>query len=204
MKNTARIMVIIFVLICLSGYALAAQSSKLGGQPTMFKVGENTGYFMWQDKEGLHLRTTSETRHVFSGVIRTNGRFENVFGKMTEPDDYARVNEERDEINFKFTTAGGEAGLDLSLKGGTYIKFDLSMDGEGADPANIFVGRDGWHPGDYKFTLRNDGAKKSDNKDRTVIIVDGGFWWGWTFPHHPHRHPGPGPNPDEPGYGWPW
>lgn len=202
MKYVARMMVIAFVLICLSGYALAAQSPKLDGQPTMFNPGKSTGYFMWQDNEGLHLRTTSETKHVFSGVIRTNGRFENVFGKMTETDDYARVNRNRNEISFTFTTAGGEAGVDLALNGGTYIKFDLAMDGEGADPVSIFIGRDGWHPGDYKFTLRNDGDKNSDNNDRTIIIVDGGFWWGWTFPHHPYRHPGPGPKPAEPGRGW--
>lgn len=206
MKNTARMMVIVFILICFSGYALAAQS-KLDGQPTMFNLGESTGYFMWQDKEGLHLRTTSEAKHVFSGVIRTNGKFEDVFGKMAETDDYVHVNRGRDEISFKFTTAGGEAGFDLSLNGGTYIKFDLSMDGEGIDPSNVFIGRDGWHPADYKFTLRNDSDKNSDRNDRTVIIVDGGFWWGWTSPHpHRHLHPGPGPyrGAYEPSRGWLW
>jgi len=198
MKRTVRFMLVLLALVCFSGYAFAAYSLKLDGRPDEFKPGKSLGYFMWQDKDGLHLRTTtSGTEHVFSGVIRTNGRFEDVFGKMTGKDDYSRVNRGRDEITFTFTTVGGEAGIDLAINGGTYVKFDLSMDGDNADPATIFIGRDGWHPGDYKFTLRHDDDQERDNDDRTIVIVDEGFWWGWNSPHI-HRHPGPGREPDGP------
>lgn len=188
MKNTARLMLMVFVLICFSGPALAAHSPNLDGPPAAFIAGETTGYFMWQDKEGLHLRTTtSGANHVFTGVIRTNGKFGDILGKTVGTDDYVRIDRSRSEINFRFNIAGGDAGIDLSVKGGTCITFALSMDGEGVDPANIVIGRDGWQPADSKFTLRNDSDKACDHDDRAVLIIESGFWWEWAWPQ-PHRH----------------
>lgn len=195
MKTTATIMILVFALLCFAGSALAAESLKFSGQPTMFSPGKSTGYFIWQDSDGLHFRSTSDQKHVFSGVIQTNGHFENVFTKLTEKDDYVHVNHARDEVNFTFTTAANEAGIDMSFKGGTYIKFDLSMDGEKVNPFDIFIGSEGWHPVDYKFTLRHKEDHQCDHDDdHTTIIIDGGFWWDWT-PHHFHPGLGPAPNP---------
>lgn len=204
MKSIMKLVLSVLMLICFSGSAFAAYSLKLDGQPDELVPGESLGYFMWQDKDGLHLRTTAPgTVHTFSGVIRTNGRFGDITGKLTGPDDYFRINQDRSEITFTITTEKGEPGLDLSLNGGTYVKFDLSIDGAPADPQAIYIGRQGWHPSSHSFTLSHAGNKETDSHDRTIIIVDGGFWWGWSFPHS-NRHPAPGPYPLKERHGYPY
>ncbi|HEY3423836.1 MAG TPA: hypothetical protein VGL27_03500 [Negativicutes bacterium] len=189
MKRKIGLIFVLLTLFCFQSYTFASYSPRVEGQPNAWKPGNSTGYFMWQDKEGLHLRTTTAgTEHIFSGTIRTNGRFEDVFGKMSGSDDYSRVNGDRDKITFQFTNVGGEAGIDFAVKDGKYIKFDLSMDGDKSDPANIFIGSDEWHPGSCQFTIRQDGEQEKDSSDRTIIIVDDDFWWGWNFPNHDGGH----------------
>lgn len=189
MNRKIGLVLILLTLFCVNSYAFASYSPKIEGKPIVFNPGNSLGYFMWQDKDGFHLRTTTlGTEHVFSGTIHTNGRFENVFGKTSGAADYSHVNEDWDKITFKFTNLGGESGIDLFLKGGTYVTFDLFMDDDHINPENIFIGSDGWHPGSFKFTLKHDG---DNDKDNTIFIIDKGFWWGWGPPHGYWRH-GPG------------
>ena len=177
-----RIMAPILVLLTILGfasYAFAASSSTLDGRPTAFNPGGSTGYFIWQDKEGFHLRTTTPgVKHVFSGTINTDGVFVDTFGKSAGIDDSFQVSGDRDKITFQFTNAGDTSGIDLHVKDGTYVTFNLSMDGDRIDLGNIFVGEDGWHPGSNKFTLRHD-RDLAKYDDRTVIIVGGPYWWSY-------------------------
>jgi hypothetical protein len=189
MKRKIGLVLLLLTLFWVHSYAFASYSTNFEGKPKLFNPGNSLGYFMWQDKDGFHLRTTSSgMEHVFSGTIHTNGRFENIFGKTSETNDYSRVNEEWDKITFKFTNSGRESGIDLSLKGGTYITFDLFMDDNPMNPENIFIGSDGWHPGSFKFTLQHDGSK---NRDNTIFIINDDLWWGWGPPHGYLGH-GPG------------
>jgi hypothetical protein len=179
--------------VCFSGYVLAA--AILDGRPAAFRSGESTGYFLWQDKDGLHIRAASNgTQHSFSGNIRTDGEFRDVFSQTGGTGDYCRVSDDREKIAFWFTAAGNQAGIDLRVRGGTYITFKLSMDGEDAAAANIFVGKDGWHPDGNKFTLQYPLDRDFDDRGRTVIIVPDPFWWGHDGPWHGPWH-GPGPRP---------
>jgi hypothetical protein len=193
MKRGMSFIIVLLTMLCLTGYAFASDSSRLNGKPDAFDPGHSNGYFIWQDGKGLHLRaTTAGPEHVFSGTISTDGTFEDVFGKSQGADDGFHVNGDRDKITFKFTTSGREDGIDLHVSAGSYVGFKLSMDGEDIDPASIFIGSDGWHPGSYKFTLRHDGDPEKYKDDRTVIIVDGFYWWdfpgywgpGWYGPRY--------------------
>lgn len=198
-----RFMICLLVLVSatLASESVSASSytARLDGRPAAFEQGGRTGYYIWQDGEGLHLRTAAPgIKHVFSGTIRTDGTFEDTYGKSAGADDAFRINGDRDRITFQFTNIGDSAGIDLHVQEGTYVTFDLSMDGYEVDPAAIFIGEDGWHPGDHKFTLRHDGAPEKYIADRTVIIVGGPPWWHFSaywgprwhghWHHRPHGH----------------
>lgn len=191
MKRNFAILWAAVILFCFAGYANAA-SVNFEGRPSQLDAGKSSGYFIWQDKEGLHIRArAAEDQHTFSGEIRTDGAFEGVFGKMNGKDDYVKVDNDRDKIRFQFTTLTEETGIDLYVNRGTYVKFNLSLDGDPMNPGNIFIGSENWHPESYKFTIMHDEDKRTGNDDQTVIIIDGGFWWHWGPPHGP----GPGPGP---------
>jgi hypothetical protein len=57
------------------------------------------------------------------------------------------------------------------------VKFSLSLDGESIDSEQIFIGKDGWHPARYEFTLRQDGEHLKYADGEKVVIIGGGFWW---------------------------
>lgn len=177
----------LLIVLCFASYAFAAQLPRLDGKPAAFKPGNSQGYFIWQDKEGLHVRTTtSERNHVFSGTIRTDGLFEDVFGKN---DDYFYVSDKRNKITFQFTDVGGSSGIDLYLKDGTYVTFVLSVDGDESNTNDIFIGEDGWHPASYKFTIRRDEDVDQHSDERTVVIVGRpGIDWELGAGPWPHLH----------------
>ncbi|MBP2643501.1 MAG: hypothetical protein H6Q67_1388 [Firmicutes bacterium] len=187
------LVIVLLVIICFTSYALASYSPRLSGKPEAYHPGSCLGYFIWQDNDGLHLRTASpETKHVFSGSVRTNGIFEDTFEKSPRDGDSFHVNEGRDKITFQFTNIGDTAGIDLHVTDGTYVTFNLSMDGDPIDPDLIFIGGDGWHPGTHKFTFRHDGDPQNYSDDQSIIIIGGPSWWWYDW--NPIFDPGPGPN----------
>jgi len=181
MKKGIALVSLLFTLFCATNYAFASFSSRLDGKPDKFMLHSRTGYFIWQDEKGLHIRTTSSgERHVFTGTIRTDGVFEDTYESSRAGDDFFRINGDRDKITYRFTNAGNRSGIDIYVNGGTYVAFNLSMDGEAIDPDRIFIGGDGWHPGSHKFMLRHDADPDRYSYDRTVIIVGRPYWW-WHF-----------------------
>jgi hypothetical protein len=154
MKKLAAALVVLSILIACSGYALA-WAPQLQGEPYQYKPGDNRGVFIWRDHDGLHLRTTTRGReHVFSGVIRTDGRFVGVRGVRAESNDCVRLSRDRDTVAFRFHTAGGVDGLDFRVREGERLAFELFVDGHRIETQNIYVGHRGWHPRGNEFTLR--------------------------------------------------
>jgi hypothetical protein len=154
MKKMTTVLLVLFILVAGSGYALA-WAPQLQGKPYQYKPGESRGVFIWRDRDGLHLRTTTRGQeHVFSGVIRTDGRFADVCGVRMEGNDFIRLSRDRDTITFRFRTAGGEDGIDFRVWESERLSFDLFIDGHRIDTRNIYVGYRGWHPYRNEFTLR--------------------------------------------------
>lgn len=179
MKKWRLLVFALLVALCANSYAVASYSPNTEERPITFEPGKIIGYFLWQDKDGLHLRITSAgIPHTFSGTIRTDGRFENVLGKYQGGnEDYFEVSKSQNKITYNFTTAQDEKGLDFQLSYGSYVKFNLSLDGQSIAPERIFIGKDGWHPARYDFTLRQDGEYLKYADGEKVIIIGGGFWW---------------------------
>ncbi len=177
MKRMTVFVLVLLAVLGFTGYA-AAYSPNLEDRPEAFDPGRSTGFFIWQDRDGLHLRTSTDgSRHVFSGTIRTDGVFRDTFGKSKGGDDFFRVSGDRSKVTFQFTNLGDTAAIDMFIDGGSYVAFNLSLDGAESDPAAIFIGREGWHPGDYKFTLQQETEQVRYVPSRTVIIVGHNYWW---------------------------
>ena len=154
MKRLSAFLVFALTLIALTGSAFAWPGS-LEGRPDELRDNER-GYFIWHDKQGLHLRTNNKghQERVYTGVIRTDGKFVDVDDFRNERNDHIRVSRDRDTIWFRFSTAGGLDGLDFRIRGGDHVSFDLYVDGRQINKNQIYLGEQGRHPRDNNFTIR--------------------------------------------------
>jgi len=85
-KQWLSVVLVGFFLIALTGSALAwSGKADVDGKPVQFSPGGPKGYYIWQDDHGFHIWTTTRgEEHVFSGVIRTDGRIYHVRGHRLE------------------------------------------------------------------------------------------------------------------------
>lgn len=181
MKKWRFLALTLLITTCITGYALA-YSSNLDDKPAVLEQGNRIGYFLWQDENGLHLRTTSTgIKHVFNGTIRTDGRFDTILAKYKgNMEDFFNVNTTQNKITYQFVTLDEEEGLDFQLTYGSYMKFIFTLDGEAIDSEKIFIGKEGWHPARNEFTLRHDEDYIKYMNERTVYFIRSGFWRpGW-------------------------
>lgn len=158
MKNgklfSAFIALTLVTLFAFPGAALAWPGST-EGTPRAFDAGDSRGFFIWHNDNGWHIRTTTHGReHVFTAVIKTDGRFVGVDGKKLENDDRVRLSPDRDTLHIRLETAGGADGVDFRVAGGDRLTFNLFMDGRPVDNDQIYLGRHGVHPRDNRFSVR--------------------------------------------------
>lgn len=153
MKKLTALFVLAITLISFTGSAFAWGPS-ITERPEMFRPRQTRGYFIWHDKDGFHLFTTTRgQRHVFTGVIRTDGGRIEFKSRGAESNDRYRLDRNRDALSFRFDTRGDVDGVDFRVIGGKRVNFDLYMDGKKIDTQEIYIGGEGWHPGRSNFTL---------------------------------------------------
>jgi hypothetical protein len=129
------------------------------GRPEGSIVDQSARYYVWYDDEQWHLRTTSKAGRNFNGTIRLkDARIKSWLPVGLKKDrqkqgDAFRVNDERNELKFKFITAQLSDGFDLTVDGEEgQIEFELLIDTQ-KNPRAIFVGRALGHPNSNPFTL---------------------------------------------------
>lgn len=154
MKRLVAAAVFAAVLVFAAGTALA-WFAPVEGMPAVIQQGDPRGYFIWHDMDGMHLRVhTKMFAFPFSGTIKTDGHFVAVHGKMLEFGDHYWLDNDKNTLTFKFLVAGGMDGLDFKVMGGNHLAFDLFMGGSPVNPAEIYLGDEGWRPSSHSFTLR--------------------------------------------------
>jgi hypothetical protein len=152
-KKVALIITFVFALTFVTGTALAWYAP-VEGQPAYYG-GNDKGYFIWHDGDGMHLRVQgSMMGMVFSGTIKTDGTFVDVHGNKLEYGDHYWLDNDNNVIHFKFTNAGGIDGLSFKVFGGEHLRFELAINGNKAHPNDIHLGSEGWHPASNHFQLR--------------------------------------------------
>lgn len=156
LKKLSILVLFTCFLVTVSGNAFA-WTDRVEGRPeqSLKQMIYNPSLSVWHDgKNEFHLKSTSmRGHHVFTGVIRTDGRFYDIEQRQLENGDFIKVDRQRDTIRFRLTGRGIDE-ISFNVKNGDYVKFDLYKDGEEMPRKDIFIGRNGWHPRDNRFTLR--------------------------------------------------
>ncbi len=144
-------------MVTLSGTAFA-WSDRSEGRPdqTLGQLMNTASLSIWHDRnDQFHLKSTNlRGRHVFTGVIQTDGRFYNIKEKELENGDFVKIDRDHNTIRFRFTGRGIDE-INFNIRKGKIVKFDLYRDGREMPNKDIFIGKKGWHPQDNKFKLKN-------------------------------------------------
>ncbi|MGB0678481.1 MAG: hypothetical protein ACPGUV_02330 [Polyangiales bacterium] len=106
--------------------------------------GEETGYWLWQDDEGWHLRTTSaQTPAVMQGRISSPEGISGFRAVRLESKDRFRAS--RDDKGYVFSLRTGDAvdGFDFEKVGTSCLRFFFRIDGEEAPGKAVRLGAKG-------------------------------------------------------------
>lgn len=135
---------IVVVLVFLMTGLIFAWPAKSEGKPVI-NVGAETGYFIWHDTNGWHLRVTTDggTRS-FSGRIITRGNIRLNNRVAVESPDYVRKVRPQ-VIEFKLRNSGAIDGFDFSTSG-AFLRFNLLLDGKRAPVSQIYTGSGRFNP----------------------------------------------------------
>ena len=116
------------------------------GQPERLHAGSTDGYYVWHDRYGWHLRTTTPQRsaHVFTGRIVSSDNIRSVTMVRDENDD--RVSVSGHVLSFKFVTYAGIDGVNFRVGCTNSVTFELKQGGNWIPAYRIFLGRYGRAP----------------------------------------------------------
>ncbi|EGO63851.1 hypothetical protein [Acetonema longum] len=153
MKKVSCFIVLACFLLTLSGTAFA-WSDRSEGAPQI-RIFAAPSLSIWHDRnDTFHVKSANlQGRHVFSGMIQTNGRFFDVDEKQLENGDFVKIDRDRNAIRFRFTGRGFDE-VNFKVRRGDTLKFNLQKDGRDMPTKEIFIGRSGWHPKDNQFLLK--------------------------------------------------
>jgi len=122
-------------------------------------VDQNARFYLWYDKQGWHLRTTSKMGRIFRGTIKVKDariascRSIGLKEKQKNVKDAWQVNAARSELKFEFQTGKLSDGFDMVVEGEEgEIEFELLID-MAKNPKTVFVGRGLQHPDENPFKL---------------------------------------------------
>jgi hypothetical protein len=143
-----------------SGRPEGALAAKLGAK--------SARYYVWQDKQGWHIRTTANGTRRFHGTVRVkDGTIASCIPvglkDRQKTQDAWRVEPKRKELAFDFKTSAAADGLDIQIEGAdAELEFDLLIDNE-KKPRAVFLGKGQQHPGELPFRFKA-APKAEENK----------------------------------------
>ncbi|BBB92102.1 MAG TPA: hypothetical protein PKA28_05485 [Methylomusa anaerophila] len=175
MKKKSLVLALIGLLLIALTSSTFAEPGRAGvnRKPARVSSGGSEGYYIWQDKSGFHIWATARSKkHVFSGVIQTDGFISHVRGHRLEGKDFIdvysdskegfwygfpnseedqpyfgfnghEIDSEHDNLRFRFNTARGSDGLSFHLEDASFIDFDLSIDGHQISHRKYMLGTTG-------------------------------------------------------------
>ncbi len=153
MRKLMLVMATTFTLVMVSGTALAWSDRAEGRpyQPMLQAFGTPT-LSVWHDRnDEFHVKSTNfRDKHIFTGVIQTDGRFYGIDEKEFENGDFVKVDRDRNTIRFRLTGRGIDE-FSFKIRNGETVDFDLYKDGEKMPRNQILIGKKGWHPWHNNF-----------------------------------------------------
>jgi hypothetical protein len=115
-------------------------------QPASYKVGGTAGYYIWHDRSGWHLRTTTPSKEatVFSGRIVSGGDIKALRVYKNEAADTVKVG--ANVMTFSFKTHNHVDGIDFTVGCTSRLRFALSANGRPTPVRRIWLGKYGHAP----------------------------------------------------------
>ena len=137
-----------------TGCATGTLPEEITGRPADFKAGLASGYWIWKDSRGWHLRVTHKpgTRAVYAGTIRTTAPA-TVIRVRDESRDRVWRSADRRTTAFRLVNHGGIDGLDFTPRCSERVTFTLTVNGRAIEPQKIHLGGDDSHPAASTFTI---------------------------------------------------
>jgi hypothetical protein len=126
-------------------------------------------YYVWHDQDGWHLRSCSRLVNQFQGTVRVSGGTIrkcrpiglDLRGKQA---DRWGLSKDRRELTFHTFTSTSFDGFDFNVDApDATLEFELLIN-EKKMPRRIFIGRNGAHPADVKFTFPGGPEPKGDRQ----------------------------------------
>ncbi len=129
----------------------AGKPERLAAGRPEFAPGLSEGYWIWEDRDGWHLRTTSDVRRRFHGAVEpVGGSISAVRAVGAGPEALARGGA-GDRVEFSWEGDGGAQGLDWRASSGC-TRFTLYIDGD-TRPFRVFLGGPGETPDHIPFAV---------------------------------------------------
>jgi len=137
-----------------TGCSTGTLPEEITGRPADFKAGLSSGYWIWKDSGGWHLRVTHKpgTRAVYAGTIRTSAPM-TVIRVRDEARDRVWRSADRKTTAFKLVNHGGIDGLDFTPRCSERVTFTLTVNGKPIDPMKVHLGDSDSHPAASTFTI---------------------------------------------------
>ncbi len=113
------------------------------------------GYYVWHNAGGWHLRTHGPgQRHHFVARLHTDGVFADVDTVCFESRDRVAILDGGHTLVFDVHTHNWTDGVNFRVRGGSYLRFALALDGKLVPTDAIHLGPAGKHPPRNPFVLR--------------------------------------------------
>jgi hypothetical protein len=160
LRSACIVLLIVLGLGSASGYQRTAQPNlNPEGQPQALKIGATHRFYVWHDKDGWHLRTTTaRDRHRFHGeVVADDGSIRELRTFQRERNDWVKAAPNGEKVFFDLSTDEGIDGFDFRSDSQN-LRFRLFMDGK-ERPELVFVGLTGSNPSTVPFALTNPEGK---------------------------------------------
>ncbi len=152
-KRTIAVTIGVVALFAAAAASVFAWSGDVQGAPKMDET-TPTGYYIWHNDDGWHLRTHGPgDDHNFVARLHTDGVFADVDSVRLESADNFAVTDAGHTILLRFHTYNWTDGLNFRVVGGSYVRFNLGLDGQEISTDSIFLGEDGQHPDSNPFVI---------------------------------------------------
>lgn len=141
-------------LLAVSVPAAFAWEGPITEGPPALTEDSPTGYFVWHNTDGFHLRTHGPAaEHKFVARLHTDGKFTDVDAVKLEKDDKLKIKDDGHTLVLRFHTYDGFDGVNFHIDGGHKLRLNLKLDGKEAPLSSIYLGEDGAHPKSDPFTI---------------------------------------------------
>jgi hypothetical protein len=134
-KLTRLVILFLLTLIMFSGFLISCS------KPLIIS-GSSFGYYIWEDKQNnIYIEwSANRNKNSFNGIIKTDGKFENVRKIDIESDDI--ITQNNNEIDFNASLSDKDYSDELVIKVSdyTYVEFDLKLNNK-YDLSRINIGK---------------------------------------------------------------